>query len=275
MYYYYNNKTILITGAASGIGRRFTEIVSENSSATFVLWDLNLNSLNDFVALSDLQERATCFRVDVSIPDSIREAADLVQETQGVPDIIINCAGIVVGKPFHEHTFKEIEKSIAVNVLGSMWVCRAFLPGLIDRGTGHIVNIGSASGYIGNPNMSVYASSKWAVHGWTESLRLEFKAQYPGISITNIIPSYVKTGMFDGVKAPLMVPLLETNQLVNKMIKGISRRKYEVKAPFMVHLTPVLKTLLPRSVFDWLAGRVFGVYHSMDTFKGRSKSNKS
>jgi short-subunit dehydrogenase len=273
MYQYFNNKTILITGAASGIGRRFTEMVAENSTASFVLWDLNLNTLKDFVALNDLEERASCYRVDVSDSGSIKETAALVEEDLGVPDIVINCAGIVVGKPFHEHTFEEIEKSIAINVLGSMWVSRAFLPEMIERGTGHIVNIGSASGYIGNPNMSVYASSKWAVHGWTESLRLELKAQNPGLAITNIIPSYVKTGMFDGVKAPLMVPLLETDQLVKKMIRGISRRKYEVKAPFMVHVTPVLKTLLPRGVFDWLAGRVFGVYHSMDTFKGRSKTN--
>ncbi|NBC65828.1 MAG: short-chain dehydrogenase, partial [Bacteroidetes bacterium] len=65
-------------------------------------------------------------------------------------------------------------------------------------------------------------------------------------------------------------PILKTEDIVNRMLKGISKRKRSIKAPFMVRLTPILKGILPASFFDWIAGRIFGVYQTMDSFKGRN-----
>jgi short-subunit dehydrogenase len=175
----------------------------------------------------------------------------------------------VVGKNFHEHSYTQIEKTVQINTTGSMWVVRAFLNEMIERGSGHIVNLASASGYIGNPRMSVYAASKWAVLGWTESLQLEMKKLGAGVHVTAVIPSYIDTGMFDGVKAPLLVPILKTDDIVERMITGIAKNRRAIKAPFMVRFVPFLKSILPASAFDWLAGNVLGVYSSMDSFKGR------
>ena len=113
------------------------------------------------------------------------------------------------------------------------------------------------------------ASSKWAILGWSESLRLEMEQLKTGIGVTTVIPSYVDTGMFSGVKAPAFTPILTTEKIVDKMIHGIEAGKTEIRAPFIVHFTPFLKAVLPKKMFDWLAGSVLGVYHSMDTFKGR------
>jgi len=151
-----------------------------------------------------------------------------------------------------------------------MWVVHAFLNEMIKRGSGHIVNLASASGYIGNPRMSVYAASKWAVLGWSESLRIEMEKLKTGVKVTAVIPSYINTGMFDGVKAPFLVPILETDDLVNRMLKGIAKGKNEIRAPFMVRFVPFLKSVLPAKAFDKLAGNILGVYSSMDTFKGRN-----
>jgi len=272
---FYHNKTILITGAASGIGKRFAEKVSETAeNTTLILWDRNPDTLRQIQA--GLSDRSKIYIADVDVSDYsiIEKEAKLLAANSVTPDIIINCAGIVVGKMFHEHTLKDIQNTININTTGSMLIVRAFITEMIDRGSGHIVNLGSASGFIGNPRMSVYASSKWAIHGWSESLRLEMKKLKTGINVTTVIPSYIKTGMFDGVKPPFLVPLLETDQIVNKMISGIAMGKHKIQAPFMVRFVPLIKALLPDTAFDWAAGNLLGVYRSMDSFTGRNKMNR-
>jgi all-trans-retinol dehydrogenase (NAD+) len=266
---YYQHKTILITGAASGIGKRFAEKVSQASQARLILWDRNPEFLTEIRQQLQPAVEVHCAGVDVTDPDAIQFEADHCIKEGLVPDIIINCAGIVIGKMFHEHTFDEIERTLQINTTGSMWVVRAFLNEMIERGSGHIVNLASASGYIGNPRMSVYAASKWGVIGWSESLRLEMERMNTGIYVTAVIPSYIKTGMFDGVSAPRLVPLLETDQIVEKMLHGITKQKRTIQAPFMVRFVPLLKAILPYKAFDWVAGNLLGVYKSMDSFKGR------
>lgn len=269
---YYQNRTILITGAASGIGKRFAELVSRNRSLTLILWDRNPDTLKEIAKTFPDEITVHTDDVDVSDYQNIETCANRLLEQNIIPDLIINCAGIVVGKMFDEHTAEEINATMQINTTGSMYVTRAFINPMIDRKSGHIVNLASASGYIGNPRMSVYAASKWAVIGWTESLRLEMDKLQTGINVTAVIPSYIKTGMFDGVKAPLLVPLLETDDMVNKMIKGIARKKATIQAPFMVKLVPLIKAVLPAKLFDTVAGNLLGVYRSMESFKGRNKN---
>ncbi len=266
---FYHQKIILITGAASGIGKKFAEEISQFGNPTLILWDRNPEQLKEIKSDIQAQSKIYTSDIDISDPDRILFEADLLIKQHIVPDIIINCAGIVIGKYFHEHTTDDIYNTIQINSTGSMWVTHAFLNEMIQRGSGHIVNLGSASGYIGNPRMSVYAASKWAVLGWSESLRIEMKQLKTGVSVTTVIPSYINTGMFDGVKAPLFTPILETDDLVNRMVHGISKNKVEIKAPFIVHFVPFLKSILPKAIFDWIAGSLLGVYSSMNTFKGR------
>lgn len=266
---YYQNKTILITGAASGIGRRFAEVISERADVTLILWDRNPDILEQVKEELKSRAKVSITSIDVTEADIIQLEAQRIIKQKMLPDIIINCAGIVVGKNFHEHSYTQINKTVQINTTGSMWVARAFINEMIERGSGQIVNLASASGYIGNPRMSVYAASKWAVLGWTESLQLEMKKLQTGVHVTAVIPSYIDTGMFDGVKAPLLVPILKTDDIVERMITGIANKKRAIKAPFMVRFVPFLKSILPASAFDWLAGNVLGVYSSMDSFKGR------
>jgi len=267
---HFDNKTILITGAASGIGRRFAEKVSECTEATLILWDRNPDLLVELKTELNGNVRVYITGIDITDIDRLQIEAERLIKQKLVPDIIVNCAGIVIGKFFHEHDVGEIERTLRINTTGSMWVVHAFLNEMIKRGSGHIVNLASASGYIGNPRMSVYAASKWAVLGWSESLRIEMEKLKTGVKVTAVIPSYINTGMFDGVKAPFLVPILETDDLVNRMLRGIAKGKNEIRAPFMVRFVPFLKSVLPAKVFDRLAGNILGVYSSMDTFKGRN-----
>lgn len=266
---FYDQKTILITGAASGIGRRFAERVAEEADVSLVLWDRNPDMLAELK--KELAEKAdVCIGgVDISDKLQVYYEAEHVMKEGLLPDVIINCAGVVSGKFFHEMLPEEIDSTIQINLIGSMKVVHAFLPAMVERGSGHLVNLASASGYIGNPRMSVYASSKWGVLGWSESLRIEMEALKTGIRVTAVCPSYIDTGMFDGVRAPRLVPLLKTDDVVNRMLKDISRNKTMINMPFMVRFVPFLKAVLPGRMFDRLAGNVLGVYRSMDTFEGR------
>lgn len=266
---YYRNKTILITGAASGIGRKFAETVADYG-VTLILWARDPSPLLNFRKTISTKTEVLVSAVDVTDATAIAAEADQLIKGAFVPDIIINCAGVVTGNSyFCDQQADEIEQTLMVNTVGSMLVVNAFLNQMILRGSGQIVNIASAAGYLGHPRMSVYAASKSAIISWSESLRLELAEQSPAMSVTCVIPGYVDTGMFEGVTAPRLVPLLQTEALVQKMIKKIRKRRFRVEAPLMIRFTPFLKAVLPQRAFDWLAGKVFRVYRSMDTFEGR------
>lgn len=264
------NKTVLITGGASGLGKLMAERCLKEEAFKVVLWDINetaLAAVKEEFATQNIGEVVT-YKVDVSQTQSIVDAAATVLNEVGTVDIVFNNAGIVVGKSFEEHSHKDIDQTININVLGVMHVARAFLPAMIEQGSGHIINIASAAGLIPNPNMSVYASSKWAVVGWSESLRLEMEATYSDIHVTTVEPSYINTGMFDGVKAPMLTPIMEAPYIVDKIMKGVKNNAIIVREPFMVNAVPILRGILPTRVFDFMAKQM-GVYDSMNDFKGK------
>jgi short-subunit dehydrogenase len=203
--------------------------------------------------------------------EDIERAAKIAKDTYTTIDILFNNAGIVVGKPFAEHSHRDITKTININTSALMHIAREFLPDMIDQCEGHIINLASASGLIANPNMSVYAASKWAVIGWSESVRLEMEREETGVNITTVMPSYISTGMFDGAKSPFMTPVLTPDYIVDKIMEAVKNNEIILQEPFMVKSVPVLKGILPQRVFDFVAGKIFGVHNTMDNFKGRPK----
>jgi all-trans-retinol dehydrogenase (NAD+) len=268
-----NNRTILITGGASGLGKLFAQRCLREKAHAVILWDINTAQLEQTVAAFRAEGHAQVhgYSVDVSDAESVLSASRQVLAEHGAVDILFNNAGIVVGKSFEEHSYRDIERTIGINVLGVMYVARAFLPAMIEQGRGHVVNIASAAGLIPNPNMSVYASSKWAVVGWSESLRLELESMGKELHVTTVEPSYVNTGMFDGVKAPFLTPILEPNELVDKVVRAVKADRILVREPGIVKLLPLMRGLLPTRAFDLMA-RQFGVYDSMNDFVGRKEN---
>jgi len=265
------HKTVLITGGASGIGKLMGEACLNKGATSLIVWDINQQALDDFIQQNHQFESSIHpFKVDVSDATQIQQYAQHILESIGPVDILINNAGIVVGKPFHEHSDKDVSNTLNINVQGVLETTRCFLPTMIQQNEGHIVNIASAVSLMANPNMSVYAASKWAVFGWSESLRLELKEMESSVRVTAVMPSYIDTGMFEGAKAPLFTPMLKPNHIVDAIIQGIGKNKIYVRKPFMVKLVPFVKGILPRPIFDWMAGNILGVYKSMDQFKGRN-----
>lgn len=266
----FSGKTVLVTGGANGIGLLMGKKALERGAKHLVIWDIDEDQI--IAAASGLMNAGYSVStnvVDVSRPEQVSETAHKVLLDYDSVDILFNNAGIIVGKSFDEHTPEDISRTIGINAMGLMFVANAFLPAMMEKSKGHIVNITSAAGLTPNPGMAVYAASKWAAVGWSESLRLELKKGYPDIRVLNVMPSYINTGMFDGVKAPLMMPLLNPDTIVDKIIRAVERNKLHLKAPFMVKTTMFFRGVLPTALYDFIAGNIFKVYESMDTFTGR------
>ena len=162
---------------------------------------------------------------------------------------------------------------MAINVHGVMHVTRVFLNDMIAQRKGHIINIASASSLIGLPEGSVYASSKWAVYGWSESLRLELEKEGGDLHVLTVCPSFIDTGMFKGVKAPILFPLLQPEDITKKIIKAIKNNDIVLRAPDNLNLVPFLKAALPIKMFDIVADYL-GVYKSMNSFEGRPEAER-
>jgi all-trans-retinol dehydrogenase (NAD+) len=261
---------VLVTGAASGIGRRLA-IGSARRKAALVLWDVDAAGL-ERVAQEIAAEGANVQTavVDVSYRKQVYAAA---RELQEPVHVLINNAGVVSGKSFLELPDDKIEQTFAVNTLALFWTVKAFLPAMIERGSGHLVTIASASGLIGVPRLSDYGASKWAAVGFDESLRMELRKIGPGIRTTVVCPYYIKTGLFEGAKSrfPRLLPILDEEETAERILRAIERNEKRLLMPALVRALPLLR-LLPISWFDAIAEHM-GINASMDEFKGRNPNS--
>jgi short-subunit dehydrogenase len=183
-------------------------------------------------------------------------------------DLLINNAGIIVGKLFHEHSVEDIARTMDINAVAPMYVTREFLPDMIERNQGHICNIASLAGLVSNYKMAAYVASKFSLTGFSDSLRIEMKLLRKNIGITTVMPYYISTGMFSGVRSVL--PILRPETVAQKIIRGIEKKRTHLGLPWPFHLIRFLQGILPVGLFDWFMGKIFRIYSSMDDFKGRA-----
>ena len=268
---------VLVTGAAMGMGRLFAERAIAEQAAAVVLWDVNESALND--TLEALADRAgateVCgYVVDVSDSSSVVDTAAAVLREVGPIDVLINNAGVVRGNKYFWETDLERDTkfTIDVNTLAPMYVAHEFLPAMIAAtGECRMLNLASAAGFTPNPRMAVYAASKWAVIGWSDSVRLELKqAGLHHVKVTTVCPYYVNTGMFDGAKSAPLLPILDPGDVVDEAWAAMLAGRPFVVLPKTVMLSEMLKGVVPTGVRDFIADHVIGVYHTMEDFTGRA-----
>ncbi|MEV7694765.1 SDR family NAD(P)-dependent oxidoreductase [Microbacterium sp. NPDC089189] len=264
---------VLITGAARGMGALYARRAVAAGARAVALWDVDEREAEALAAdLSRSGVDVRAYRVDVSSLEEIRGGVAAVRADLGAPDILINNAGIVRGAPFWEHdSERDIERTLRINAVAPMWLTREVLPEMMTATRPQrILNIASAAGTLANPNMSVYAASKWALIGWSESLRLELsRAGHEHVRVTTFCPSYVSTGMFAGARGPLLTPIMTPEQATRAAWNGMVRGTPMVLRPWTVKLAMALRGVLPTRAWDAVAGGVFQVHSSMDDFTGR------
>ncbi len=264
-------KNVLITGSASGIGRLMAQKIAARGGKV-ILWDIDVAGLEALCdQLAQWGFRAASYQqCDLSDRAEIQDTARRVLAEQGTVDVLINNAGIVSGKPLLELSDEAIERTFDINTLALFHTTRCFLPGMIAKGSGHIVTIASAGGLIGVPRMTDYSASKFAAVGFDESLRVELKrAGHRNVRTTVVCPYFINTGMFRGVKTrfPFLLPIMEPDDVAGRIVAAIEHNKERlILPPFVLTLYPT--RLLPPALFDRVV-TFFGINHTMDDFKGR------
>ena len=262
-------KTVLITGGASGIGKIMVRLFLERD-AKVIIWDINQSKIDETVSEYSNKGDIIGFNVDVSNIIQIQETSKKIKQEIGVVDVLINNAGIVVGKYFNEHSTSDITKTMEINANAPMYITMQFLEDMLNQNSGHICNIASSGGIISNPKMSVYAASKWAVIGWSDSLRLELKQMNKDVNVTTIMPYYINTGMFDGVRSK--IPILEPEATALIIVKAIENNKKMLTIPgYIYRFTKLGQAIMSVNIFDWFAGSVLGIYKTMEHFTGHKK----
>lgn len=257
---------VLITGGAHGIGLSLAKLYVK-AGARVLIVDVNPSHLQ--AAQRELPQQH-CYACDVSDVAQVRLLSEKVLAQFGAPDILINNAGIVEKSNFLDCADAVLERTLRVNVLSHFWLLKAFLPAMIERKTGHICEIASAAGLLGVPGLVAYCTSKHAVVGLADSLRLELE-EMAGVDIpvTVVCPGFINTGMFAGVRPPLFTPLLDQEKIAQLIFAAIDHKKERLLAPFMVKLLPFLK-LLPNRLFRAVA-RFFQVHQAMKGILGENK----
>lgn len=265
---YYSGKSILITGAASGLGRLMA-LEMGAFGGNMVLLDIDHDGLqavkNEMVGKNI---SVTTYVCDLSDRQQIYETTSQIDRV----DILINNAGIVTGKYLLDTPDAMIEKTFQVNTLAHFWLVKSFLPGMLERNSGHIVSIASAGGLAASPKLTDYSSSKFAAIGFDESLRLELRKKGSLVKTTIVCPFYVNTGMFSGVKTRFnfLLPILKEEYVVKRIVKAIAKGKRRLIMPRFIYTIFPLRLLpvaMQDSILDFL-----GINKSMDDFLGRQET---
>jgi NAD(P)-dependent dehydrogenase (short-subunit alcohol dehydrogenase family) len=192
----------VVTGAASGIGQGIALALAKRG-CNLALADLNEAGLAETTQLvAPCGVNVTCHRLDVADGEAVAAFPDAVTAAHGGADILVNNAGVAIAGTFEEISEEDFEWLFGINFWGVVRMTRAFLPLLRRSGDGHIVNISSLFGLIAPPGQSAYCASKFAVRGFSESLRHEFEQEGAKIAVTSVHPGGIATSIADNARVP-------------------------------------------------------------------------
>ncbi|MGV9677687.1 SDR family NAD(P)-dependent oxidoreductase [Nocardia sp. NPDC003482] len=192
---YFTGKVCVITGAGSGIGRALAENLARRG-AKLALSDIDTEGLAETVRRCEaLGAQVKSDRVNVAEREAVLLYAEAVRKHFGVVHQIYNNAGIAFHGEVLDSQFKDIERIMDVDFWGVVNGTKAFLPHLIESGDGHVINVSSLFGLIAIPGQSAYNAAKFAVRGFTESLRQEMLGRRHPVKVTCVHPGGIKTAV--------------------------------------------------------------------------------
>ncbi|GED96706.1 SDR family NAD(P)-dependent oxidoreductase [Gordonia crocea] len=191
----FRNRVAVITGAGSGIGRSLALRLADDGAA-LALSDIDTAAVAETAALCEKAGvKAIPYTLDVADKDAVYTHAEDVINEFGRANLLFNNAGVALGAEVKDMTWADFEWLMNIDFWGVAYGTKAFLPHLIDSGDAHIVNVSSVFGLMGIPTQSAYNAAKFAVRGFTESLRQEMKiGKYP-VGVTCVHPGGIKTNI--------------------------------------------------------------------------------
>jgi NAD(P)-dependent dehydrogenase (short-subunit alcohol dehydrogenase family) len=192
-------KIVLVTGAASGLGRGIALAFAREGS-DLVLVDIDEKGLVGTAAMvEDAGSRSLVKQVDVSNREEMENMAEEVLSDWGRVDILVNNAGVGVGGELDDIPLESVDWIVGINLLGEIYGTRLFLPQMIERGEGYIINVASLSGLVLFPLHIAYTTTKYGLTGFTEALWAE--TRHKGIGVSLVCPGAVSTNIMDHSRA--------------------------------------------------------------------------
>lgn len=191
----FNNKVAAVTGAGSGIGQQLALLLAQQG-CHLSLSDINEQGLAKTVELlKDSNVRVTTQKLDVSDREAMRAWAEETVQNHGSVNMIFNNAGVALGSTVEGASYDELEWIVGINFWGVVYGTKEFLPLIKQTGDGHIINISSLFGLTAQPTQSAYNATKFAVRGFTESLRQELDIENCGVSALCVHPGGIRTNI--------------------------------------------------------------------------------
>jgi NAD(P)-dependent dehydrogenase (short-subunit alcohol dehydrogenase family) len=246
------SKVVAITGGARGIGLATARALT-TAGARVAIGDIDGDEA--IRAAEGIGSSALAARVDVTDPASFREFLALAERELGPLDVLINNAGIMHIGPFLEEPDAVAARLININMLGVMTGMKLALPGMIERGHGHILNVASVAGKSAVPGGASYAASKAAVVSLTETARVEFRGT--GIDFTCVMPSFTATELIAGTKGTRFVQTIKPEDVGAAIAAAVAQPRDDVYVPKSVGSIIRLNSLLGRKVRNAM-GRALG-----------------
>ena len=265
-------KRALITGAGHGLGRAIA-LEFARAGAAVVVTDREPDRVSAVVAEVTAQgSDAVGYQLDVTVAANVAAVHKQLHVDRGPIDVLVNNAAIVAGGPFLDVPLDRHIDTVAVNLTGVLTVTHTFLPDLLSRSHGRVVNIASASAIVALPLAASYAATKWAVLGFSESLREELKqAGHGHVRVSAVCPSYISTGLFDGARPPLLTRPLTPEEVARAVRRAAERGTEFVLLPRSVRLLYAVAGVLPRGLYRQLC-RLLGVSASMTGWRGHGSA---
>lgn len=255
---------VLVTGGSSGLGKEMVRCFAAKG-AVVIVYDLKIPDQNDAIP------GVHYYAGDVSNRHQIFHLRKQIKQDFGIVTVLINNAAISKGMSLVELSFKDIEKTIQVNLISSFYTIKTFLPDMIKTKRGYIVTIASVLGYMSPARLSVYGASKSGLIALHESLTYELgppSLNPYGIKTLLVCPGQLQTGMFDYITTPssLFAPELDPKYVAKSVLRAIELGKRgEIKLPAYSKILPVFRAL-PWPVTE-LARNISGIDRSINTIK--------
>lgn len=243
----FKNKTVLITGASSGIGKQ-TAFEFAKLGANIILVARRKEKLDELAnELEKFNVITFVCKCDVSDKEQVKEMSKTVLEKFDSIDVLVNNAGFAIYGSVKDLSIDEIESQMETNYFGMMYCIKNFLPSMLDKKSGHIVNVASVAASFGLPGIASYCASKFAMLGFSEGLKHELHGT--GVGVTVVSPIMVRTDFFDHPsfeKMPKYSPTSLSSKTVAKAIlKAANSPRLEIIVPSVVRSAVWLKHTFP------------------------------
>ena len=225
-------------------------VINNNASSILVCIDIKEAANNGTVKMvQDEGYVAFGYQCDVSDSEQVKSIRDKVVKEVGGVTIVFNNAGVRFVRPLEQYTDAQIEKMVQVNLMGQIWVLRAFLPSMVQNDRGSFVSVCALAGWAGFPNMLPFVASKHGIRGVMEGLHIELRQKNPEhkVHLMTVAPFVVDTGMIQGsiIRYPGLVNVVSSKRAAQIIIANMRRNEAVVFIPRIYFYIMNLMRILP------------------------------